>query len=103
MDKENVLEIVEDFKKELVKNGINIDRVILYGSHAKKSQRDDSDINLVVISDSFEGMDYWERIDILSEAISEVFQPIEAFAMTNQEWDNKSYIAVEYAKDGIEI
>ncbi len=103
MDKESVLEIIRDFKRALVENGIIVDRVILYGSHAKQTQREDSDINIVVISDSFEGMDYWERIDVISDAICEVFQPIEAFAMTKNEWDSKTFIAADFAKDGIEI
>ena len=42
----------------------------------------------------------WERIDILSAAIYEVFAPIEATAMTPEEWQNSDSILAEYARQG---
>jgi hypothetical protein len=37
---------------------------------------------VVVISSDFIGKGYWERIDILTEVIYEIFAPVEAVAMT---------------------
>lgn len=36
-----------------------------------------TDIDLILISEEFLNHDYWSRIDILSEAIYDVFAPIE--------------------------
>ena len=36
----------------------------------------------------------------ISDAIAEVFQPIEAICLTTEEWDNKSSMIVEYAQKG---
>ncbi len=63
--------------------------MILFGSYATGKYKEGSDIDVVVISDNFEGKNYWERIDILSDAIYEVFEPIEAVAMTPEEWERK--------------
>ena len=101
MDKGAVINIITQFRESLTCKGIKIDRIILYGSHAHGMQRPDSDIDLVVISDSFNGMDYWQRIDILADSISDIFQPIEAVAMTNEEWNNKAFMAAEYASKGV--
>jgi predicted nucleotidyltransferase len=103
MDKRTVLNIVEQFKNNIAQKGVHIDRVILYGSHANNTQRPDSDIDLVVISDSFKNMDYWQRIDILADAISDIFQPIEAIGMTNKEWNDKTFMAAEYAQYGVQV
>ena len=101
MDKGTVLNIVNEFKQALSHKGIHIDRIILYGSYASGTQREDSDIDLVVISDSFKEMDYWQRIDVMADAISDIFKPIEAVAMTNEEWNTKAFMATEYASNGV--
>jgi len=55
---------------------------------------------VVVISEDFAGKDYWERIDILSDSIYEVFEPIEAIAMTPAEWEKGESPITEYSKAG---
>ena len=57
-------------------------------------------IDVVVISDDFADKNYWERIDILSDAIYEVFEPIEAIAMTVKEWENGDSLIIDYAEKG---
>jgi len=90
MDKKTVLEIISCFRKAVESQGIKTDKLILFGSYATEKYREDSDIDVVVISKDFNNKSYWERIDILSSAIYEVFQPIES---------GKSLI-VDYAKGG---
>lgn len=100
MDKKAVLKIVMDFKNALESAGVRPKRIFLYGSYACGNYRPDSDIDLVVISDDFEGKGYWQRIDLLSAAIYKVFQPIEAVAMTPKEWETSDSLIVDYAKNG---
>ena len=71
------------------------------GSHAEGTAREDSDIDLVVISSSFSDKGYWERINILTDAIYQVFAPIEASAFTPDEWNSKKSLISDYAKNGI--
>lgn len=75
----------------------------MFGSHATGTAREDSDIDLVVISASFADKNYWERIDILSEAIYKVFAPIEVSAFTPEEWKSGKSLIVDYAKSGLFI
>lgn len=77
--------IIEKFKKELEKYNIHPERIILYGSYAKGNAREDSDIDLVVISSDFENMNLRERLEILGLAAGNVFEPIEALGYTPQE------------------
>lgn len=74
--------------------------MILYGSYATATYKEGSDIDVVVISKNFSGKDYWERIDILSDAIYEIFEPIEAIVMTPKELEKKESPVVDYVKDG---
>ncbi len=103
MDKRTVIGIINNFKGHIVQKGIKIDKIILYGSHANNTQKPESDIDIILISDSFKDMSYWQRIEIIADVISEIFQPIEAICMTNDEWNNKIFKAAVYAKDGISV
>ena len=99
MDKNSISEIITCFSKALESRGVKIDRIILYGSWAKGTQREDSDIDLVVISEDFKEKDFWQRINLLSDAIYEVFAPIEARAFTPEEWESGDSFVVDYAKE----
>ena len=100
MDKAAVVKIISDFGRALEAENIKPQKIILFGSFSAETQRQDSDIDLVVISEDFTGKDYWERIDILSAAIYTVFEPIEAVAMTPVEWQSGDSLIADYARNG---
>jgi predicted nucleotidyltransferase len=103
MDQNTALAIIKQFKKELESINIKVEQLILYGSQAVGTAREDSDIDLVVISPSFSDKDYWERIEILADAIYKVSAPIEASAFTPDEWKSETSLLTDYAKDGVVI
>ena len=100
MDQEAVLKIIREFGKALEAEQIKPQKIILFGSCNTQTQRPDSDIDLVVISEDFAGKGYWERIDILAAAICRVFEPIEAVAMTPEEWKRGDSLIADYARNG---
>jgi predicted nucleotidyltransferase len=100
MDKDAVLEIMSRFKRAIEAQNVKVHRMILFGSQVTGKAREGSDIDVLVISDDFKDKGYWERIDILSAAIYEVFEPIEAIAMTTEEWSNGTSPVADYVRDG---
>jgi len=100
MDKGAVVGIVNRLRKGLEDRGIKVQRVILYGSYATGFHQKGSDIDLVVISSDFLTKNYWERIDLLADALYEIFAPVEAVAMTPEEWERGDSIVVDYARNG---
>lgn len=100
MDKSRALKIISDFAKALEAEKVRPRKIILFGPYSTGTQREGSDIELVVISDDFAGKDYWERIDLLSAATVRVFAPIEAIAMTPQEWKSGDSLLVDRAQKG---
>ena len=61
MDKDAVLNIIIEFKNTLEAKGVKINKIILYGSYAAGNFRACSDIDIVVISNDFEGKGYREN------------------------------------------
>lgn len=100
MDKTEVIKIVKKFIQKINTQGIRPQKIVLYGSYAVGTNSIGSDIDIVVISDDFIGKGYWERIDILSEAIYEIFAPIEAVAMTQEEWEKGDLFVTDFAING---
>lgn len=101
MGQDAVIKTLRQFKKALESLNIQVEQLILFGSHVAGTAREDSDIDIVVISSSFVDKSYWERVDILSEAIYKVFAPIEASAFTPEEWKAGKSLIVDYAKNGV--
>lgn len=100
MDKKQVLGIIDRFEKSLEKQGISVDKILLYGSYVKGNYHEGSDIDLVVVSESFKGMDYWERIEYIVNALMEELSPIEAYPMTPEEFENGESMIALFAKEG---
>ncbi len=100
MDKTAIIEITNQFMQGMEARGIKPQKLVLFGSHADGTSREGSDIDIAIISDDFIGLDYWERIDILSEIIYEIFAPIEAIALTQKEWEQGDSIVADFARAG---
>lgn len=103
MGEDAVIKTVRQFKKVLEASNVQVDELILFGSHAAGTAREGSDIDLIVISPSFADKGYWERIDILSEAIYKLFVPIEASAFTPEEWEAGQSLLADYARNGLVV
>ena len=86
--------------------GVRRARIILYGSHCEDAAREYSDIDLIVISDHFEGMDLWDRQCILGDSTAGIYEPIEALGYTVAEYEAMgpgTFVGQEVKAKGIEI
>jgi predicted nucleotidyltransferase len=100
MDKSAALDIVARLRQGIEARGIRPQKVILYGSYADGTHREGSDIDVVIVSDDFAGKGHWERVDILADVIYEIFAPIEAVAMTSEEWEHGDSLIAAIARKG---
>lgn len=100
MDKGAVVKLINRFRQEIQDRGIIAQKIILYGSHASGTSAAVSDIDVVIISDDFVGKSYWERIDILTDVIYAMSAPLEAVAMTPEEWERGDSFIADFARHG---
>ena len=80
-----IKEIIERLGIEIERLGVKPGKIILYGSYAKGTPREDSDIDIIVVSEDFKNMNLRERLELLGIAAGKVFEPIEALGYTEEE------------------
>jgi predicted nucleotidyltransferase len=61
---ESIIEVVRRYLDVLKKNGINVQKAILFGSYARGEARKYSDIDILVLSEEFD-RDRWANEDTL--------------------------------------
>jgi len=76
---------IHPFAEALKEQGLKVDKIILFGSQARGDAKEDSDIDLLVISPDFAGMPLQRRLEILGTAIARVRKPIDPLACTPEE------------------
>lgn len=55
-----IIELVKKFVDEASKDNINISEAILFGSYAKGTYHDLSDIDIAVVSNDFDGVSFYD-------------------------------------------
>ena len=101
LDKTNVQKIIQDMHKALAKYGIKKSRIALFGSFLNGNANEDSDIDIIIISDSFEGKNLFERINMTLKAESDVrsryIVPMDILLKTPKEYEysKKTYFDSE--------
>jgi predicted nucleotidyltransferase len=100
-----IKEIVKQYIEVLLQYGIKVERVILYGSFAREESREDSDIDLVIVSESFQQMNLRERLEVLGVGAVRIMRPIEAQGYTPEEIASAPKVSFlsEILKSGINI
>jgi predicted nucleotidyltransferase len=102
MAKRKVIEAIEFFESSLIDSGLNISKIILFGSQAKGNQTKESDIDLVIISDDFKEKNIFERANITKDAeiktIKKFLIPFDIVTLTPEEFESSLFF--EYTKEG---
>ena len=82
--------IVIRYRTELSCLGIQVTEVFVYGSHASCTQREGSDIDLIVVSPDFARLNTRERLELLGIAAARVLEPIQAYGLTPKEIEQQA-------------
>lgn len=98
-----VIKLVKEYGKDLVAKGIGWDKLIVFGSYAKGSQSEWSDIDVCVVSSQFSDSRF-DNQRLLMHNRSKKFLQIEPHPFHTQElaseWDP---LAAEIRKYGVEV
>jgi len=103
MAKEQIIDIARKYLILLREEGIEVDRVYLYGSYSKEKETEDSDIDLMIVASSDNTDDYnTGRIWALTKKVNSRIEPY-LVSKKRFETDDTSPIIQIVKREGIEI
>ncbi|HVO74676.1 MAG TPA: nucleotidyltransferase domain-containing protein [Ignavibacteriaceae bacterium] len=104
MAEEKLKETVDYFVEQLINEGLSVSKIILFGSHASGTATDESDIDLVVVSEDFAGKSIFERVRLLNRAdaktIKKFMIPLDVILMSQSDLESETSIIAGYARQG---
>mgnify|MGYP000383306709 CR=1 FL=1 len=93
-----VIDTVRRLEKGLNKNKIDVEAIYIFGSYVRGDYIETSDIDVVVVSDSWKNIPFLKRMDILNEIIwKERIRKVEAIPVTKEELNRKDSILLKDA------
>ncbi|MDR3286435.1 MAG: nucleotidyltransferase domain-containing protein [Prevotellaceae bacterium] len=91
MDKTTINNVVSYLHESLVANGLENNRIALFGSALTGNMHPDSDIDMIVVSKNFENKDIFERINMTLKAQLDVQRkyvvPMDILLKTPEEYE----------------
>lgn len=103
LTREDVIKKVKLFANEVIKNGVPLDKVILFGSYAREQQNDHSDIDVALVSKTFSGFGYEDRKQFSRINIQKEFVEIETKTYPTDYFDRGDPFIDEIKLTGIEL
>jgi predicted nucleotidyltransferase len=103
MDKRAFREL-KRFKK-IIEKEMPIEKIIFFGSRAGKNYNEDSDIDLMIVSKKFRGLDFFKRVAMMYD-FWKLEYPVDFICYTPEEFEKlKKQVSIvsEALREGIEI
>jgi predicted nucleotidyltransferase len=99
MDKAAITEVIDYLKHSLIKKGIRVNSIALFGSALTGNMDKDSDIDLIIISPDFRNLDLFERAKMTMKPETDTLRkfkiPMDVINLSPEEYD-ESNIRVFY-------
>lgn len=96
MARKKINQIIKNYLHDLAKN-IQIDKAILFGSSLTGNLKKNKDIDLLILSSSFEKMDDNQRFNILYTSrknLETQTTPMDIFGLTPREYAEADFLSV---------
>ena len=80
--KPEIRRIVSRYVANLKALGVPVEKIYLFGSHARRDAGEESDVDLAVISPLFEKMNLWDRAGFLGKAAWDIEHSIDVLGFS---------------------
>jgi len=107
MSERKVREAVNFIRDFFVKRNISVNKLILFGSYARRNFSQDSDVDIAIVSENFTGKDIFQRAEMLEglqwALVERFMMPFDIVPISLEEWEKSSSLIVGFVKEGQEI
>jgi predicted nucleotidyltransferase len=83
---------------------LNVSKIVVFGSQARRTATEESDIDIAIISEDFTKKNIFKRANLTKDAeirtIKKFMVPLDIITLTPEEYDNRTSLAAEYAHEG---
>lgn len=104
MVKKSTFKAVAFMKERLQQTGVNVQKIIVFGSQVNGKYKAGSDIDIIVISNDFNNKDIFKRARLTKEAeimtIRKFMIPLDIITMTPEELADDKSLLSDYARTG---
>ncbi len=95
-------EISNTIRDLFERKGISVQKIIIYGSYARGVQREDSDIDIIIISKDFRDKSIFERVELTTgigrELVKKTKKPFDLLFYSDDEWGEGHSLIINVAK-----
>lgn len=78
-------DILNRFRRELERTGIKVDRILIFGSHARGEAQEGSDVDLIIVSEDWSRYSGRERLELLGIVAARIMESVQAQGFTPDE------------------
>jgi predicted nucleotidyltransferase len=93
--------------QRLSQRSIHINKIIIFGSYAKRRQRESSDIDVIIVSRDFRDKDIFERVSLTTgigrELVRKTGKPFDIMFYSDREWKEGNSIIISAARQQGEL
>jgi len=104
MVKKSTLKAVTFMKDRLQQTGLNVQKIIVFGSQANGKYNAENDINIIVISNDFANKNIFKRARLTKDAeimtIRKFMIPLDIVTMTPEELADDKSLLSDYTRGG---
>lgn len=101
----------EDLKNKILnllkKKNITPSKIVIFGSYAKDDLKQDSDIDIIIVSNDFKNKDLFERVFLMrgmhTELVKIFRRPFDLMYHSEEEWEREYSPVINTAKEEGEV
>jgi predicted nucleotidyltransferase len=94
--------IVKILRQMFQERGLSLDKIVLFGSMARGTERQDSDIDIIIVSKDFRKKSIFERVELIAgigrELVRKTKKPFDMMFYSDQEWEKGNSLVINAAK-----
>jgi predicted nucleotidyltransferase len=100
-------ELSEILTELLEQRGISIYKIVIFGSFAKGLSKEDSDIDIIIVSKDFRNKSIFERVELTAginrELVRKTMKPFDIMYYSDEEWEEGNSLIINAAKEEGEV